>query len=56
LKQEKKRTTLYLTSISDEWLTEQSKKQGISKNDVIQILINGAMETEATRHKGLLAP
>ena len=30
-----------------EWITEQSQKQGISKNDIVQILINNAMKSEA---------
>lgn len=47
LKQEKKRTTLYLIEATDRWLTEQAIKRGVSKNDVIQLLINKEMEAEA---------
>ena len=39
----KKKTTIYLTVETDAWLREQAKKQGISKNDVIQLLINREM-------------
>ncbi len=40
-----KRKVLYarITEEADSWLTEQSKSQGISKNDIIQLLINKAM-------------
>ena len=40
----KKRISLYLTEKSDKWLTEQAGQQGLSKNDIIQILINREME------------
>lgn len=49
LKQAKKRTTLYLTEATHRWITEQATTQGISKNDVMQILINKAMEVDAAR-------
>jgi len=39
----KKKTTIYLTLQADNWITEQSQKQGLSKNDIVQILINNAM-------------
>ena len=36
----KKKTTIYLTEESDRWLKEYAKKEGISKNNVIQLLLN----------------
>ena len=44
----KKTATYRLTESSDRWLIEQSKKRGISKNDVVQELINKEMEKEKT--------
>ena len=44
---QKARRTISLTRETDHWITEQAKKQGISKNDVIQMLINKAMKREA---------
>ena len=46
MKQEKKRTTLYLVAEADTWITEQATRQGLSKNDIVQMLINNAMENE----------
>ena len=43
----KKQTGFRLTEKAHKWLDEQSKKQGISKNDIVQILINNAMKSEA---------
>ena len=40
----KHRTNINLTLAADRWLMEQSEKRGISKNSVIQELINKAME------------
>lgn len=40
----KKQTTVRLTKAANDWLTEQAKQRGISKNDVIQELINEAMK------------
>jgi len=43
----KKKTTTYrFTEESNNWLTDRAKKQGISKNDIVQLLINQAMEQE----------
>jgi hypothetical protein len=40
------KTVLYarITNTSTEWLAEQSKQRGLSKNAIIQELINKAME------------
>ena len=43
MKQEKKRTTLYLLPAADAWVTKQARQQGVSKNDIIQALISRAM-------------
>ena len=43
----KKQTGFRLTEKAFQWLEEQSQKQGISKNDIVQILINNAMKSEA---------
>jgi len=59
LKQEKKRTTLYLTETADKWLTETAERQGNSKNGVIQMMINEAIKTaepERPEKKGGWAP
>lgn len=45
----KKQNTYRLTEAADRWITQQAKQQGLSKNDIIQILINKAMESEAGR-------
>jgi len=29
-----------------QWITEQSQKQGLSKNDIVQMLINNAIKNE----------
>jgi hypothetical protein len=43
MKQEKKRTTLYLTPESDSWLAEKATESGSNKNAVIQALILSEM-------------
>ncbi len=40
----KKKTTIYLTQASDEWLTKEAQARGISKNGVLQELVNKAMK------------
>jgi predicted HicB family RNase H-like nuclease len=40
----KKQTTIRLTKAADEWLSQQAKQRGISRNDVLQELINKAMK------------
>ena len=42
----KKTASYRLTVTADRWLTEQAKKRGISKNDVMQELINEAVKQE----------
>ena len=42
----KKQTTSRFTIESDRWLEQQAIRQGISKNDVVQLLINKAMNEE----------
>ena len=36
----KKKTSIYITPESEEWLKEESAKRGISKNSVLMELIN----------------
>ena len=42
----KRQTGIRLTETAHEWLADQSVKRGISKNDVVQELINVAMEKD----------
>ena len=42
----KKKYTYRLTLQADNWISNESKKQGISKNNIVQILINNAMKRE----------
>lgn len=46
----KKRFVLYTRVDEDanRWVTEQAAKQGISKNDVVQMLINKEMKKHST--------
>ena len=43
----KKKYTYRLTLQANNWICLQSQKEGISKNDIVQILINNAMKSEA---------
>lgn len=41
-----KKATYRFDDMMDNWLREQAKNKGISKNDILRSLINNAMETE----------
>ena len=43
--------TYRLTVESDRWIAEQAELQGISKNALVQILINQAMKKEIAAQK-----
>ena len=40
----KKQTTYRLTEKADAWLKSEAEKQGLSKNDIVQMLINEKMK------------
>jgi predicted HicB family RNase H-like nuclease len=45
----KRQTGFRLTERAHEWLKVQAQKRGISKNDVVQELINREIEQQAER-------
>jgi predicted DNA-binding protein len=47
----KRQTGFRLTEKAHQWLKEQSKERGISKNDVVQELINEKMEQQRDKGK-----
>jgi Ribbon-helix-helix protein, copG family. len=47
----KKKTTIYLTAMSDEWLIKESERRGISKNDVLQELITEKIDAKISMEK-----
>ena len=42
----KKKYTYRLTLKADSWISNESQIQGLSKNDIVQMLINNAMKNE----------
>jgi predicted HicB family RNase H-like nuclease len=48
----KRQTGFRLTEKAHEWLKEQAQKRGISKNDVVQELINAEIASEEKKLEG----